>query len=125
MNLTELEKEALYQEFKDRLKEETPTRTNLLKDVRLNHDRRYNEIRFGDNEEHHVGAYFNGWQQISMMVSRCFRVPSISRVNCYENGDKLAKNMAYELSEVFLKYMQILETGKSECPIYPEETYIS
>lgn len=125
MNLTAIEKEALYQEFKERLNKETQNRTNILKDIRLAHFKRYNQIRFGDDEEHHVGAYFNGWQQITGMVSRCFRVTNVSRVNYYENGDELAKRMASELSEVFLKYMQVLENGENACPICPEESYIS
>ncbi len=81
------EEEALYQKFVERYEKEH-LRNDVLREERNAHNKRYNKERFHDDNDHHVGTYFNGWAQISTLIQRCFGVSSVSRVKGTEDEER-------------------------------------
>jgi hypothetical protein len=96
------EEEELYKKFVERYERENQ-RTDVLAEERKAHNKRYNEERFRDGNEHHVGSYFNGWAQISTLIARCFGVKNIARVRGTRDEER-AKEMARKLSDIFFEY---------------------
>ena len=108
--LTEKEKDELYEEFKERMtREQIVKKRNVLSEVREKHIRRWMEREYGDAAEGHYPppASFTGWDKISGFVSKALyarNIWSIGRDKYYAGMDKLAVEMAQELSDLYFKY---------------------
>ena len=86
-------------------------RNDILHDIRQKHSDTYMvhlaKTNPGIDMDHPVTAYFNGWQQISGLVGRCFAPKSTGSVSRLKGTEyeELAIKMAEEVSDIFFKYL--------------------
>lgn len=107
--LTEKEKDELYEEFKRRMETESITkRRNVLSEVRDRHIKRWMAFRYGEAGENlrpdPVG--YTGWNKITGLISKTLYVRDVWHVDEHPGMDKLAVEMAQELSDLYFKYAE-------------------
>lgn len=105
--LTEKEKDELYEEFKERMtREQIVKKRNALSEVREKHIKRWMKREYGDAAEGHYPppAGFTGWDKISGFVAKTLYAQNIWRVGNHPGMEKLAVELAQELSDLYFKY---------------------
>jgi hypothetical protein len=105
MQLSEKEKDELYEEFKQKYEKECiNNRRTLLADERIAFAKKWSEIMGLDIDEHRRPSCITGWNVVTGFVSRCMGARLQLATSGDEEFDEKAIELARKLSDLYFEY---------------------
>ena len=105
MQLSEKEKDELYEEFKQKYEKEcTNCRKTLLADERNTFTKKWLEIMGRGDVGCHPSSSITGWNVITGYVSKCMGARLHSQTSGNEEVDEKAIELAKKLSDLYFEY---------------------